>query len=75
MSSNVFVPLQSLPSWSQIFITSSPFYHLNNMLIAVFSGQNLSYALGVCGALFGLGVFLIILSATRAFLVSTPKSR
>ncbi|CAM2816728.1 ABC transporter permease [Helicobacter felis] len=75
MSANVFVPLQALPKWSQIFITSSPFYHLNNMLIAAFSGQHLGYVLGVSGALFGVGAFLIFLSAGRELLVSTPKSR
>ncbi|WP_104732230.1 ABC transporter permease [Helicobacter salomonis] len=75
MSSNVFMPLQALPSWSQIFITSSPFYHLNNMLIAAFSGQNLGYILGVSGVLFGVGALLIFLSARREFLVTTPKSR
>lgn len=75
MSSNVFIPLQSLPSWSQIFITISPFYHLNNMLIAVFLGQNLGYALGVSSVLFGLGALLSYLGAGRALLVSTPRSR
>ncbi|MFC3848118.1 ABC transporter permease [Helicobacter baculiformis] len=75
MSSNVFIPLQALPSWGQIFITSSPFYHLNNMLIGAFSGQNLGYVLGVSGVLFGLGALLTYLGAGRALLVSTPKSR
>ncbi|WP_121756395.1 ABC transporter permease [Helicobacter felis] len=75
MSANVFIPLQALPKWSQIFITSSPFYHLNNMLIAAFSGQHLGYVLGVSGALFGVGALLIFLSAGRELLVSTPKSR
>ncbi len=32
MSADVFIPRQILPEWSEVFVTTSPFYYLNQIL-------------------------------------------
>ncbi|WP_293575077.1 ABC transporter permease [Phaeobacter sp.] len=75
MSSNVFVPVEVLPSWSAGFITTSPFYHLNGMLIAAFSGEGLTYVYNAGTAMLVLGLALIWSASDRNLYVAAGRAR
>lgn len=75
MSSNVFIPLEALPDWSTGFIATSPFYHLNGMLIAAFSGQSLGYVFTTGAVMFALGVLSMWATSSRSLYVATGRAR
>lgn len=75
MSSNVFIPVGVLPSWSVGFITTSPFYHLNTMLLAAFSGERLSYVFGTGAIMLVIGVALMWATSDRSLYVAAGRAR
>ncbi len=75
MSSNVFVPLSALPDWSRAFITTSPFFHLNNMLLGTFSGVNLPYVFAIGSTLCLLGLLLVWLASERSLFIAEGRAR
>ncbi|ENA1860316.1 ABC transporter permease, partial [Aeromonas salmonicida] len=75
MSSNVFVPLSALPNWSTAFITTSPFFHFNNMLLGAFSGVDLPYVFGIGSILCLLGLLLIWIASDRHLFIATGRAR
>ncbi|HGS4480091.1 TPA: ABC transporter permease [Vibrio cholerae] len=75
MSSNVFIPLSSLPNWSVIFITTSPFYYFNNILLGAFSGENSFYLFTSGGFLFLLGLFLVWFASDRYLFLPVGRIR
>ncbi len=71
LSSGVFIPLSAMPEWSVVFITTSPFHHLNAGLQAAFvpadgAGFWLTHA-----GLAGLGLAIAYVSSRRRIMVPT----
>ncbi|NOI95376.1 ABC transporter permease [Vibrio sp. T3Y01] len=75
MSSNVFIPLSALPSWSKVFITTSPFYSFNNILLSAFSGENYFYILTVGSFLFLLGLLFVWFASDRYLFLPVGRIR
>lgn len=75
MSSNVFIPLSALPSWSKVFIITSPFYNFNNILLSVFSGENSLYLMTISSSLFLFGLFLVWFSSDRYLFIPVGRTR
>lgn len=75
MSSNVFVPVEMLPSWSAGFVTTSPFYHLNGMLIAAFNGEGLTDVFGTGVAMLALGLAMMWVTSDRNLYVAAGRAR
>ncbi len=71
MSAGVFIPKEVLPSWSEIFVTSSPFSHLNTVLQAAFHQVFGGVMWGLNVLLLGAAAIIIKLASTRKLLV--PK--
>ncbi len=72
MSCNVFVPLEYLPNIGQLFIKTSIFYYLNQLLIKAFQGIDTILVLAT-STFFIIGGIIFLLSANRMLL--TPKER
>ncbi|STP12006.1 ABC transporter [Helicobacter mustelae] len=75
MSCNVFVSLDYLPSFGQIFIKTSVFYHLNELLLKAFQGIEPITVLGVSGLFIIFGVALFFLSANRMLFLPRDRMR
>ncbi|MGL2899183.1 ABC transporter permease [Helicobacter pylori] len=73
MSCNVFVPLEYLPNIGQLFIKTSIFYYLNQLLIKAFQGIDTILVLATSTFFIIGGIILFLLSANRMLL--TPKER
>ncbi|GAA7292370.1 hypothetical protein HpM024_08310 [Helicobacter pylori] len=73
MSCNVFVPLEHLPNIGQLFIKTSIFYYLNQLLIKAFQGIDTILVLATSTFFIIGGIILFLLSANRMLL--TPKER
>ncbi len=73
MSCNVFVPLECLPNIGQLFIKTSIFYYLNQLLIKAFQGIDTILVLATSTFFIIGGIILFLLSANRMLL--TPKER
>ncbi|GAA7145719.1 hypothetical protein HpCHN62_08190 [Helicobacter pylori] len=73
MSCNVFVSLDYLPSIGQLFIKTSVFYQLNQLLIKAFQGIDTILVLATSTFFIIGGIILFLLSANRMLL--TPKER
>ncbi|WRE32607.1 ABC transporter substrate-binding protein [Helicobacter pylori] len=73
MSCNVFVPLEYLPSIGQLFIKTSIFYYLNQLLIKAFQGIDTILVLATSTFFIIGSIILFLLSANRMLL--TPKER
>ncbi|EJC09653.1 putative membrane protein [Helicobacter pylori Hp P-11b] len=73
MSCNVFVPLEYLPNIGQLFIKTSIFYYLNQLLIKAFQGIDTVLVLATSTFFIIGGIILFLLSANRMLL--TPKER
>ncbi len=73
MSCNVFVPLEYLPNIGQLFIKTSIFYYLNQLLIKAFQGIDTILVLATSTFFIVGGIILFLLSANRMLL--TPKER
>ncbi|WQZ18866.1 ABC transporter permease [Helicobacter pylori] len=74
MSCNVFVPLEYLPNIGQLFIKTSIFYYLNQLLIKAFQGIDIIILVLATSTFFIIGgIILFLLSANRMLL--TPKER
>ncbi|WP_341532993.1 multidrug ABC transporter permease [Helicobacter pylori] len=73
MSCNVFVPLEYLPNIGQLFIKTSIFYYLNQLLIKAFQGIDTILVLATSTFFIIGGIILFLLSTNRMLL--TPKER
>ncbi|GAA8259562.1 hypothetical protein HpBT157_15170 [Helicobacter pylori] len=73
MSCNIFVPLEYLPNIGQLFIKTSIFYYLNQLLIKAFQGIDTILVLATSTFFIIGGIILFLLSANRMLL--TPKER
>ncbi len=73
MSCNVFVPLEYLPNIGQLFIKTSVFYQLNQLLLKSFQGIDPMLILITSTLFIVCGITLFLLSANRMLL--TPKER
>ncbi|GAA7087331.1 hypothetical protein HpBGD13_11200 [Helicobacter pylori] len=73
MSCNVFVPLEYLPNIGQLFIKTSVFYQLNQLLLKSFQGIDPTLILITSTIFIVCGIILFLLSANRMLL--TPKER
>ncbi|RKV22165.1 ABC transporter substrate-binding protein [Helicobacter pylori] len=71
MSCNIFVPLEYLPNIGQLFIKTSIFYYLNQLLIKAFQGIDTILVLATSTFFIIGGIILFLLSANRMLL--TPK--
>ncbi|GAA9984286.1 hypothetical protein VN0985_12470 [Helicobacter pylori] len=76
MSCNVFVPLEYLPNIGQLFIKTSIFYYLNQLLIKAFQGIDTILVLATSTFFIIGGIILFLLStiSTNRMLL-TPKER
>ncbi|GAA6878384.1 hypothetical protein CHC139_13570 [Helicobacter pylori] len=73
MSCNAFVSLDYLPSIGQLFIKTSVFYQLNQLLLKSFQGIDPILTLITSTLFIVCGITLFLLSANRMLL--TPKER
>lgn len=74
MSADVFIPREILPEWSESFVTTSPFYHLNKVLrLGLESTPALSTWL-IAGGLATVGFLLIWLFSKRKLFLSAGSS-
>ena len=71
MSAGVFIPMEALPSWSKIFVISSPFYYLNIGLQASFEQDFGAFVLLTGAAISALGIGIVMILASNKLLV--PK--
>ncbi|MGL2858404.1 ABC transporter permease [Helicobacter pylori] len=75
MSCNVFVPLEYLPNIGQLFIKTSIFYYLNQLLIKAFQGIDTILVLATSTFFIIGGITLFLLSANRMLLIPRERMR
>jgi hypothetical protein len=63
--------MEALPSWSKIFVISSPFYYLNIGLQASFEQDFGAFVLLTGAAISALGIGIVMILASNKLLV--PK--
>ncbi|OLQ25450.1 cobalt ABC transporter permease [Helicobacter pylori] len=73
MSCNVFVPLEYLPNIGQLFIKTSIFYYLNQLLIKAFQGIDTILVLATSTFFIIGGIILFLLSANRMLLIERMR--
>lgn len=73
MSCNVFVPLEYLPNIGQLFIKTSIFYYLNQLLIKAFQGIDTILVLATSTFFIIGGITLFLLSANRMLLIERMR--
>ncbi|GAA8708659.1 hypothetical protein oki352_12150 [Helicobacter pylori] len=75
MSCNVFVPLEYLPNIGQLFIKTSVFYQLNQLLLKSFQGTDPILILITSTFFIIGGIILFLLSANRMLLIPREGMR
>ncbi|WP_154465703.1 ABC transporter permease [Helicobacter pylori] len=75
MSCNVFVSLDYLPSIGQLFIKTSVFYQLNQLLLKSFQGIDPILILITSTLFIVCGITLFLLSANRMLLIPRERMR
>ncbi|GAA9575483.1 hypothetical protein HpHA54_06560 [Helicobacter pylori] len=75
MSCNVFVPLEYLPNIGQLFIKTSIFYYLNQLIIKAFQGIDTILVLATSTLFIVCGITLFLLSANRMLLIPRERMR
>ncbi len=75
MSCNVFVSLDYLPNIGQLFIKTSIFYYLNQLLIKAFQGIDTILVLATSTFFIIGGIILFLLSANRMLLIPRERMR
>ncbi|GAA9474813.1 hypothetical protein HpHA294_03590 [Helicobacter pylori] len=73
MSCNVFVSLDYLPSIGQLFIKTSVFYQLNQLLLKSFQGIDPILTLITSTLFIVCGITLFLLSANRMLLTERMR--
>ncbi len=73
MSCNVFVPLEYLPNIGQLFIKTSIFYYLNQLLLKSFQGIDPTLILITSTIFIVCGITFFLLSANRMLLIERMR--
>ena len=69
MSAGVFIPLEVMPDWSRLFITTSPFYTLNLGVRQAFDASPPAYLLVGTVGLVLVSALIVYLSSRRKLMV------